>query len=115
VPQASGDWPGRTHARKVLLLAGCVQPAMSPNINTATARVLDAIGVPDRDRTRGQVLRCGWSFTSRPGRRQGADARHHRCLVAPCAGQEGAAGVEAILMNASGCGVTVKDYGHLLR
>ncbi|NDB01744.1 MAG: glycolate oxidase iron-sulfur subunit, partial [Betaproteobacteria bacterium] len=41
-PQASGDWPSRTHPRKVLLLAGCVQPAMSPNINSATARVLDA-------------------------------------------------------------------------
>ena len=35
----------RAHARKVLLLAGCVQPAMMPNINSATARVLDAAGI----------------------------------------------------------------------
>jgi glycolate oxidase iron-sulfur subunit len=33
------------HARKVLMLAGCVQPAMMPNINSATARVLDAAGI----------------------------------------------------------------------
>src|SRR5690606_33005825 len=37
-----GPWPTRTHARKVLLLAGCVQPSMMPGINSATARVLDA-------------------------------------------------------------------------
>src|ERR1700712_512561 len=47
-----GLWPQRTHARKVLMLAGCVQPAMKPNINAATARVLDLAGVqavtPDR-------------------------------------------------------------------
>ena len=43
--QRSGAWPTRTHARKVLLLEGCVQPAMMPNINAATARVLDAAGI----------------------------------------------------------------------
>jgi glycolate oxidase iron-sulfur subunit len=41
----AGAWPTREHARKVLMLAGCVQPAMMPNINTATARVLDAVGI----------------------------------------------------------------------
>ena len=40
-PQAAGAWPTRSHAHKVLLLAGCVQPSMAPNINSATARVLD--------------------------------------------------------------------------
>ena len=44
-PQDAGAWPTRSHARKVLMLAGCVQPSMSPNINTATARVLDAAGI----------------------------------------------------------------------
>ena len=43
--QDAGVWPTRTHARKVLMLAGCVQPAMQPNINSATARVLDAAGI----------------------------------------------------------------------
>ena len=40
-----GRWPTRAHARKVLMLAGCVQPSMMPNINSATARVLDAAGI----------------------------------------------------------------------
>jgi glycolate oxidase iron-sulfur subunit len=43
--QDPGRWPTTTHARKVLMLTGCVQPAMMPNINTATARVLDAAGI----------------------------------------------------------------------
>jgi len=42
---AAHRWPARTHARKVLLLMGCVQPAMMPNVNSATARVLDACGI----------------------------------------------------------------------
>ena len=41
----AGVWPTRQHARKMLVLDGCVQPAMAPNINAATARVLDALGV----------------------------------------------------------------------
>ena len=49
VPAAGGarahQWPTREHARKVLILLGCVQPAMAPNINAATARVLDAAGI----------------------------------------------------------------------
>ncbi len=43
--QAAGRWPAREHPRKVLMLAGCVQPSMMPNINSATARVLDAAGI----------------------------------------------------------------------
>ena len=43
--QQAGHWPSRSHSRKVLLLEGCVQPSMAPNINTATARVLDALGI----------------------------------------------------------------------
>src|SRR5450631_857628 len=42
---AAHQWPSREHPRKVLMLAGCVQPAMMPNINSATARVLDAAGI----------------------------------------------------------------------
>ncbi len=47
VPQgrAAGAWPTREHARKMLMLEGCVQPAMAPSINAATARVLDACGI----------------------------------------------------------------------
>ena len=107
--QEAGAWPQRTHARKVLMLAGCVQPAMAPNINRATARVLDAVGIQsviaakagccgavklhlnDHDGSKGEMranIDAWWPQVER--------------------------GVEAIVMNASGCGATVKDYGHIL-
>ena len=43
--QPAGVTPTRQHTRKVLVLEGCVQPSMSPNINSATARVFDAAGI----------------------------------------------------------------------
>jgi glycolate oxidase iron-sulfur subunit len=111
-PPGGRAWPTRSHARKVLMLAGCVQPAMMPNINTATARVLDAAGIQTVIAPKGGLLRRGEVPPQRPGRRQGRDARQHRRLVA--AGRLSRR-VEAIVMNASGCGVTVKEYGHLLK
>ena len=113
-PQASGSWPSRSHPRKVLLLAGCVQPAMSPNINHATARVLDAIGV--QAVVAPQAGCCG-AVKFHLNDQEGGKAQMRATIDAwwpHVQGQDGKAGVEAILMNASGCGVTVKDYGHLL-
>ena len=113
-PQASGAWPRRTHPRKVLLLAGCVQPAMSPNINSATARVLDAIGV--QAVVAPQAGCCG-AVKFHLNDQEGGKAQMRATIDAwwpHVQGQDGKAGIEAILMNASGCGVTVKDYGHLL-
>ena len=46
--QPAGAYPSRTQARRMILLEGCVQPAMAPNINTSTARVLDALGIEVR-------------------------------------------------------------------
>ncbi|MEI6761296.1 MAG: glycolate oxidase subunit GlcF [Betaproteobacteria bacterium] len=113
-PQASGIWPSRSHPRKVLLLAGCVQPAMSPNINSATARVLDAIGV---QAVMAPKAGCCGAVKFHLNDQDGGKAQMRATIDAwwpHVQGQVGAAGVEAILMNASGCGVTVKDYGHLL-
>jgi len=113
-PQASGAWPSRSHPRKVLLLAGCVQPAMSPNINSATARVLDAIGVQT---VVAPKAGCCGAVKFHLNDQEGGKAQMRATIDAwwpHVQGQDGAAGVEAILMNASGCGVTVKDYGHLL-
>jgi glycolate oxidase iron-sulfur subunit len=104
-------WPIGQHARKVLLLMGCVQPAMLPNINSATARVLDRAGI--------QTLvadgaGCCGAIRSHLGDRSGGldDMRRNIDAWWPLV-QEGT-GVEAIVMNASGCGVTVKEYGHAL-
>ena len=113
--QAQGSWPQRTHARKMLMLAGCVQPAMMPNINTATARVLDAAGI--QPVVAGKAGCCGavkFHLNDQVGgldqMRANIDAWWPHIEPA-----NGAQGVEAIVMNASGCGVTVKEYGHLLR
>jgi len=122
VPQAASTlqaararrWPTRSHDRKVLMLMGCVQPAMSPNINAATARVLDAAGI--------QVLVapeagcCGALRLHLDDTEGGlADMRRNIDAWWPwVAGLTEGGTVEAIVMNASGCGVTVKDYGHAL-
>ena len=111
--QAAGALPTRTHARKVLLLAGCVQPSMSPNIHSATVRVLDAAGVQALVAPKAGC--CGavkFHLNDQPGGR--AQMRANIDAWWPYVqGHAGHAGVEGIVMNASGCGVTVKDYGHI--
>ncbi|CAG1019513.1 glycolate oxidase iron-sulfur subunit [Burkholderiaceae bacterium] len=103
-------WPTRNHPRAVLLLAGCVQPAMMPNINSATARVLDAAGI--RTLVADEAGCCG-AIRAHLGDHEGGLADMRRNIDAwwpsVTAGK-----VEAIVMNASGCGATVKDYGHAL-
>ncbi|MCA0213519.1 MAG: glycolate oxidase subunit GlcF [Proteobacteria bacterium] len=108
--QNAGAWPTRTHARKVLMLAGCVQPAMMPNINSATARVLDAAGI--QTVVAGNAGCCG-AVKFHLNDQAGGMAQMRANIDAWWPHVE--SGVEAIVMNASGCGVTVKDYGHILR
>ena len=106
-----GAWPRRRHVRKVLLLEGCVQPSMAPNINAATARVLDAAGI-ECVRPRGQGC-CG-AVKFHLADDAGGRAQMRANIDAWWPHIERGA-VEAIVINASGCGVLVKDYGHLLR
>lgn len=107
-PQRAGPWPAARHARRMLVLTGCVQPAAAPGIDVAAARVLDRLGISlvrvddgccgalahhlsDEDRAREQMRRnvdAWWPEIER--------------------------GVEAILATASGCGVMIHDYGTLL-
>ena len=109
-PARAAMWPRREHARKVLLLAGCVQPSMLPNVNSATARVLDAAGIQTLV---AEDAGCCGAIREHLSDHDGALADMRRNVDAwwplVAAGK-----VEAILMNASGCGVTVKDYGHAL-
>jgi glycolate oxidase iron-sulfur subunit len=106
----AGAWPAARHARKMIVLRGCVQPALAPSINAAAARVLDRIGV---------------SLLEIPGAGCCGAVRFHlndqeagredmRALIDAwwpiVAGRE----AEAIVMTASGCGATVKEYAHLL-
>ena len=107
--QDAGITPSRSHARKVLMLEGCVQPAMSPNINSATARVLDAAGV--------QVVvapkaGCCGAVKFHLNDQDGAKEEMRRNIDAWWPYVE--SGIESIVMNASGCGSMVKDYSHAL-
>jgi glycolate oxidase iron-sulfur subunit len=106
-----GVWPHRAHARKVLMLNGCTQPAMAPSIDAATARVLDAIGVQALVDARSGC--CGairHHLNDQPGALQ--NARHNIDAWWP---QIEAGAVEAIVINASGCALMVREYAHLLR
>ena len=114
-PQTVGVWPVRAQTRQVLLLAGCVQPAMAPNINHATARVLDALGIQTRTMP---AARCCGALKFHLNDQAGGLAQMRANIDAwwPALAQGATQPqVEAIVMNASGCGVTVKEYGHLLR
>jgi glycolate oxidase iron-sulfur subunit len=117
-PRQAHRWPTRTHERKVLLLAGCVQPTMLPNINSATARVLDACGVQTLV---AEGAGCCGAIRDHLGDHDGglADMRRNVDAWWPLVeglGRDGRDGpwVEAIVVNASGCGVQVKDYGRAL-
>ena len=103
-------WPQREHPRKVLMLMGCVQPTMRPNINTATARVLDAAGIQT---VVAEEAGCCGAIRSHLGDHEGGLADMRRNIDAWWPSVL-ANKVEAIVMNASGCGATVKDYGHAL-
>jgi glycolate oxidase iron-sulfur subunit len=104
----AGPWPRREHARKMLVLAGCVQPAMAPDINAATARVLDSLGVQLIEAPKAGC--CGAVRYHMNDQAAGLDdMRRNIDAWWPYVEQ-----VEAIVMTASGCGFTVKEYGHLL-
>ncbi|NVM76120.1 glycolate oxidase iron-sulfur subunit [Duganella sp. SG902] len=108
--QDAGVWPTREHARKMLVLDGCAQPAMAPNINAATARVLDALGVQLIVAPRAGC--CG-ALRHHMNEQDAAldDMRRNIDAWWPYVRR---GEVEAIVMTASGCGATVKEYGHLL-
>jgi glycolate oxidase iron-sulfur subunit len=98
------------HARQVIGLKGCVQPTMVPTIDAAMVRVLDRLGIGVITPTAGGC--CG-AIRHHLADGQGALADVRRNIDAwwPLIAQNQ---VEAIVVNASGCGVMVKDYGHLL-
>jgi glycolate dehydrogenase iron-sulfur subunit len=111
VNRPAGVLPTRVRSRKVLLLNNCVQPSMAPSIDTATARVLDAVGV--QSFTAPGSGCCG-AIRQHLDDHDGARNDFRRNIDAWWPFVESGQ-VEAILINASGCGAMVKDYGHLLR
>ncbi len=112
VSGTAGAWPPESHARRMLVLAGCVQPSLSPDINTAAARLLDRIGIsllkPDTSAGCCGALRYHLDY-------QAAGLADMRALIDAWWPQVEQGAIEAIVMTASGCGAVVKEYGHLLR
>lgn len=110
-PRSAGAWPHRAQKRRILLLKGCTQPAMSPSIDAATARVLDALGVQSLvERSSG----CCGAIRHHLNDQHGALNEMRRNIDAWWPHIESGE-VEAIVINASGCGALIKDYAHLLR
>ena len=105
-----GVWPEARHARKMLVLAGCVQPGIAPDINAATARVLDKLGISLMHAPAAGC--CGAASHHTSGAEAGLTlARKNIDAWWPYI----EAGCEAIVMTASGCGVHVKEYGRFLK
>jgi len=107
--RTAGPRPTTRHARRMLLLAGCVQDALDPRINAAAARVLDRLGI-SLEVTAGAGCCGAISHHLTAGdealdfMRRNIDAWWPQLQ----------AGAEAIVISASGCAVQVKDYGRLL-
>ncbi|MFN3984431.1 MAG: glycolate oxidase subunit GlcF [Rhodocyclaceae bacterium] len=110
VLRPAGAWPPVRHARRMAVLAGCVQPAMAPSVNAAAARVLDAVGISLVEMPGAGC--CGavrFHLDDQAGAREDARRNIDAWWPSLASGE-----LEAIVMTASGCGTQVKDYGHLL-
>ncbi|NJD34138.1 MAG: glycolate oxidase subunit GlcF [Betaproteobacteria bacterium] len=107
---SAGPAPQRSHARKMIALAGCVQPSMYPNVNGAARRVLDRLGIQMVEASGagccGAVrLHLNAVEASRDDARRNIDAWWPLLE----------AGAECLVMTASGCGSHVLEYAHLLQ
>jgi glycolate oxidase iron-sulfur subunit len=112
IPKArpAGTIPEARHSRRMLVLAGCVQPSLAPSINAAAARLLDRVGI---SLVEAPEAGCCGAVTHHLNYQDEALGYMKRNIDAWWPHVE--AGAEAIVITASGCGTMVKDYGHLLR
>ncbi len=107
--QAVGKWPDEVHNRKMIILPGCVQPTLAPDIDLATARILDKCGISLLKID--QPSCCGALNYHLSDHQQAlVFARNNIDICWPYIEQ----GVDAIVSTASGCGVMYKDYGKIL-
>jgi glycolate oxidase iron-sulfur subunit len=109
ITPSTGEWPARSHGRRMVLPSGCVQGVLTPNVDLATARVLDRLGMSLERVDSG----CCGALDHHLGAEEAARRQARRNIDLWWPRLE--AGAEAILITASGCGLHVRDYGHLLR
>lgn len=109
-PRAALPRAPSQHARRMLVLEGCVQPLTAPTTNAAASRVLDKLGI---SLISAPEAGCCGAMDQHMSAPEAAREKMRRNIDAwwPAIEQ----GAEAIVMTASGCGVMVKDYGHALQ
>lgn len=98
--------------KRVILLAGCAQQVLRPEINDATVRLLARRGV---DVEVAPGAGCCGALVHHMGREAAAIAMARRNIDAWHRLMEKGGPVDAVIVNTSGCGTTVKDYGHMLK
>ncbi len=101
-------WPNAQHSRTMLILDGCVQPGLAPNINAAAVQVFDRLGI-SLQRAKG----CCGAISQHLAAPEEARQVMRRNIDTWWPLIE--AGAEALVITASGCGSIVKEYGHYLR
>jgi glycolate oxidase iron-sulfur subunit len=107
-----GSFPAKgAHRKRVAMLSGCVQPAIDPGINEAAIELLTGLGV-EVVLPKGEGC-CG-SLRHHMGHEAPAHDSARRTIDAWVAEMDGQ-GLDAIVITASGCGTTIKDYGHMFR
>ena len=110
VKQKAGHWPVTQHTRTMLVLDGCVQPSMAPDINPATARVLDRLGI-----TLVAIKEAGCCGALSYHLNEQEEGLNFARANIDAWWPHIEAGAEAIVMTASGCGVFVHEYAELLK
>ena len=102
---------GRRKKKRVSMLMGCAQQVLRPQINDATVRLLTRLGV---EVVLSDDVGCCGALVHHMGREEDGHAAAKRNVDAWSAAMRDG-GLDAVIINASGCGTTVKDYGHMLK
>lgn len=107
--EISGNWPETKHKRKMLILAGCVQQTTNAQTNVSTANVLNKLGI---ELIQESEVKCCGAVSQHLSATDEAIVTIKKNIDAWWDHVNN--GIEAIVITASGCGVMVKDYAHLL-
>lgn len=103
--------PQGARKKRVALMTGCAQRALNTDINDATIRLLTRLGC---EVVVAEGAGCCGALTHHMGKTDESHATAARNIKAWAREMDGA-GLDAIVINTSGCGTTVKDYGHMFR
>jgi glycolate oxidase iron-sulfur subunit len=103
--------PAGTRKKRVALMTGCAQKALNTDINDATIRVLQRLGC---EVVVAEGAGCCGALTHHMGKTSESHATAAKNIRAWAKEMDGE-GLDAIVINTSGCGTTIKDYGHMFR